>query len=93
MPGKLTFKGILPRNLTVGCKNHMDDRSWETCCILTNVCNSLNAESGRFSRTDPFLADLLGRAQSVIMVLLDETGRLDEYDEWGNSSRSEQTSE
>lgn len=74
----------------------MPDRVRETYNYLVGVCNSLNACWGmlrrRPSRNDHTIADILEKAQASIMTLLEETGRLDEYEQWKNS-RSKQPAE
>lgn len=40
--------------------------------IEVGVCNSLNAQAGRFRYSDPWLSDLLLRAQETINKLLEE---------------------
>lgn len=44
--------------------------------IRVSVCNSLNAQAGRFKYSDPWLSDLLLRSQESINKLLDEIERL-----------------
>lgn len=61
----------------------MPDRIWETYSSLVWCNNSLNAEAGilRHHKIE-HLANLLERAQFVITTLLEESGRLEEFDEW-----------
>ena len=40
--------------------------------IEVGICNSLNAQAGRFRYSDPWLSDLLLRAQETINKLLEE---------------------
>ena len=42
--------------------------------IEVGVCNSLNAQAGRFRYSDPWLSDLLLRAQETINKLLEKLG-------------------
>lgn len=68
----------------------MPDRVWETYDTLVSVCNALNAQAYVFRRDgnrrqQEHLSFLLERAQTTIMELLEETGRLKEYDEWRES--------
>lgn len=48
--------------------------------ILVSICNSLNAQAGRFKYSDPWLSSLLLRTQETINKLLDEIERL-KYDQ------------
>lgn len=61
---------------------NMPPRIWETYQIMVGVCNSLNAQSGRFRYDDCCLSCQLLKAQEVIMVLLYESGRIEEYEDW-----------
>ena len=49
----------------------MSDEDWIDYCITVWCCNSLNAEAGNHRKKDPYIADLLLRAQEVIMYLRD----------------------
>lgn len=64
--------------------DELSDRDYETDCILTWCCNSLNAIEGVYSRKkgDPLYevtAEYLHRAQEVIRFLLEESGRLEDF--------------
>lgn len=50
---------------------NMSDEAWIDYCITVWCCNSLNAEAGNYRKKDPYIADLLLRAQAVIMYLRD----------------------
>lgn len=63
--------------------DEMPDRVWETYYALVGICNSLNAISG--TKTFRPQRDLLLRAQGMITALLEETGRLKEYNDWDKS--------
>ena len=47
----------------------MSDEAWIDYCITVWCCNSLNAEAGNYRKKDPYIAELLLRAQAVIMYL------------------------
>lgn len=47
----------------------MSDEAWIDYCIAVWCCNSLNAEAGNYRNKDPYIAELLLRAQAVIMYL------------------------
>lgn len=49
----------------------MSDEDWIDYCITVWCCNSLNAEAGNYRKKDHYIADLLLRAQAVIMYLRD----------------------
>lgn len=56
------------------------DKSWETYNIITGCLNSLNVRTKLASTNgDSNLADLLSQTQNVILQLLRETGRIDEF--------------
>lgn len=44
--------------------------------IRVRICNSLNAQAGRFKYSDPFLRSFLLETQEMINKLLDEIERL-----------------
>lgn len=44
--------------------------------VRVSVCNSLNAQAGRFRYSDPWLSNLLLKSQNTINKLLDEIKRL-----------------
>lgn len=48
----------------------------EICDIRARICNSLNAQAGRFKYSDPFLSSFLLETQETISKLLDEIERL-----------------
>lgn len=68
----------------------MSDDVWETYEILTGLCKSLNALLGTYRRQPQIIsaqlsystAIALEKAQKVITILLEETGRMKEYEEW-----------
>lgn len=71
---------------------HMSDRDWETDQMLVWCVNSLKSWEGYLQtmlgnhqdlsfENKLALQEHLHRAQNVILMLLDETGRLDEYRE------------
>ena len=70
--------------------DNMPERIRETYRILVGVCNSLNTQCEfrlrryYISKNEEELKTsfLFERAQTTIMCLLKETGRLDEYDKW-----------
>lgn len=62
---------------------NMTDRQWETYCILTWGLNSMNeAERSLSFYENPirYYFVLMRRAQDIIGLLLEETGRLDEWE-------------
>lgn len=91
----MTLEDIAPKNRN----DKMSDRLWATYSAITWCCNSLNSYGGRFihmaSSKEPIVISAheaesvwrcMNRAQEVIMALLDETGRLKEFDEWEKGS-------
>lgn len=78
----MTLSDIVPEK---EC-DEMPDRVWETYYTLVGICNSLNAIGG----TKKFRSQrsLLLRAQGIITALLEETGRLKEYDDWDKSKHT-----
>lgn len=44
--------------------------------IRVRICNSLNAQAGRFNYSDPFLSSFLLETQETVSKLLDEIERL-----------------
>ena len=44
--------------------------------IRVRICNSLNAQAGRFKYSDPFLSSFLLETQETVSKLLDEIERL-----------------
>lgn len=78
--------------------NNMPERIQETYRVLVGVCNSLNAQFGLrlrryyISKNEEELntSFLFERAQMTIMRLLEETGRLDEYDKWIKERKEEE---
>ena len=70
--------------------DNMPERIQETYRVLVGVCNSLNAQFGLRLRRyyiskneeELYTSFLFERAQTTIVRLLEETGRLDEYDKW-----------
>lgn len=70
--------------------NNMPERVRETYRVLVGLCNTLNAQFGvhlrryYISKNEEELntSFLLERAQKTITTLLEETGRLDEYEKW-----------
>ena len=69
----------------------ISDRIWTTYSALSWCCNSLNAEEGtKRHQGDEWNAMLLRRAQDVIYVLLIETGRAEEFEQWEKEKTHEQ---
>ena len=98
----MTLEDIVPKNLN----DKMSDRLWATYSAMVWCCNSLNAYGGRFihmaSSKEPIIISAheaesvwryMNRAQEVIMALLDETGRLKEFDEWKKRSLNEEAND
>ena len=50
---------------------NMSDEAWIDYCVTVWCCNTLNAEAGNYRKKDPYIAELLLRAQAVIMYLRD----------------------
>ena len=75
--------------------DNMPEHVRETYRVLVGICNTLNAKFGvhlrryYISKNEEELntSFLLERAQKTIMCLLEETGRLDEYDKWIKEQR------
>ena len=75
----MELKDLIPGYEKRPSEIDMPQRVWETYCILVYICNSLNALS---HAKDPYTQALMLKAQTAITILLRETGRLDELDEW-----------
>lgn len=77
----MTLKDMIPKNNT-----SMPDRIFETWWCLSNVCGGLGNLEVVYGRSsddiDRKISAIAGRANTVMHLLLEESGRAAEFDEW-----------
>ena len=91
---------VVPKNEN----SNMSDRVWETYSALVWCCNSLNSYGGRFIHLSASKSPIeisqneaysvwvyMTRAQKVILALLEECGRLKEFDDWERETTNAKT--
>lgn len=96
----MCLEEVVPKNRNP----YMTDRVWGTYNALVWCCNSLDSYAGLFGYLSISESPIeisqneahsvwtyMTRAQEVIMALLEECGRLKEFDEWEKEAKNAKT--